>query len=59
MISSLKQLVVALVLPCSIDLVILAFVVSMLYKGYISTIKLILEEAEKADKMVFNWLGFR
>lgn len=47
MISLWKQLVVALVLACSIDLVILTFVVNMLHTGSVATITLIPEEAEK------------
>lgn len=47
MISLLKQLVAALVLASSIDLVILTFVVSILYTGSVATIKLIPEEEEK------------
>lgn len=47
MISLLKQLVAALVLASSIDLVILTFVVSILYTGSVATIKLIPEEEDK------------
>lgn len=52
MISLLKQLVVALVLACSIDLVILTFVVNMLHTGSVATIILIPEEAGKQIKWV-------
>lgn len=40
----------ALVLAYSIDLVILTFVVRMLHRGSVTTIKLILGEAEKQIK---------
>lgn len=50
MISLLKQLMAALVLACSIDLIILTFVVSMLHKGSLTTIILIVEEVETQIK---------
>lgn len=56
MISLWKQLVVALVLAYSIDLVILTFVVNMLHTGSVVTITLIPEEAEKQIKWVLTGL---